>query len=369
MTTTSTKRRSLTIKTDQFDPSVLPEGARQPASPAFRDAMSAFLRRQFSRLDGNIESLSIDQDEIRVTWAQPQGSNPIHPIAEMLNKRQYAEAIPLMELLLSDNPDDTDILYNLGMVYSDRSEWEKSLACLNRLMELEPQNTNGRVALGTAFSRQGNIEQGLAELRRAVADAPTNLWAQRNLGAALAKAGHVEEGVAHLRQATELDPKNALTWFGLGLALEDSGDDSGADTAYRKVIELDKFGELADRAKEALSRIAERTFKSVIPGVERPDAVMYCLGALQRFESMSTSEIQKIGFEIGILGSKGLNPNDFTRKYSLQSLPGEYTALHLLCIMYVAFQKFAPEQDIGFDLSAEYERALGAYQEKSSGQQ
>ena len=81
---------------------------------------------------------------------------------------------------------------------------------------------------------------------------------------------------------------------------------------------------------------------------------------------MPTAEIQKIGFEIGILGSKGLNPNDYTRKYPLRSLPGEYTALHLLCIMYVAFKKFAPDTDIGFDLSAEYEKALELYQSGGS---
>jgi hypothetical protein len=33
-----------------------------------------------------------------------------------------------------------------------------------------------------------------------------------------------------------------------------------------------------------------------------------------------------------------------------------------LCIMYVAFKKFAPDADIGFDLSAEYEKALERYQ-------
>ena len=86
------------------------------------------------------------------------------------------------------------------------------------------------------------------------------------------------------------------------------------------------------------------------------------MGALQRFESMPTAEIQKIGFEIATLGSKGLNPNDYTRKYPLRSLPGEYTALHLLCILYVAFKKFSPDTDIGFDLSAEYAAALERYQ-------
>ena len=77
----------------------------------------------------------------------------------MLNKKQYAEAMPLMELLLSDNPDDTAILYNLGMAYSDKGELARAVACLGRLLELEPKNINGRVALGIALMRQGTARR------------------------------------------------------------------------------------------------------------------------------------------------------------------------------------------------------------------
>jgi tetratricopeptide (TPR) repeat protein len=362
--TTDAHKRILTCKTSLLDLSVLPEDARQPASPAFRDAVSAFLRAQFARLGGAIESLAIDQDEIRVTWAQPARSNPGEPIVAMLNKKQYAEAIPLMELLLSDNPDDTVILYNLGMVYSDRGELARALACLSRLLELEPKNVNGRVALGTALMRQGSSAQALAELRRAVDDDPANPWAQRNLGAALLNMKQPEEGIAHVRRATELNPADLLAWYGLGKALEESGDSVGADKAYHQVIEIDEYGEWGELSRTALTRLAEQTFRSKLPGRQRPDALMYCVEALERFESMPQSEIQKIGFEIAILGAKGLDPNDSARKYQLKSLPGEFTALHLLCVMYVAFKKFAPEQDIGFDLSAEYRSALALHDSK-----
>ena len=91
---------------------------------------------------------------------------------------------------------------------------------------------------------------------------------------------------------------------------------------------------------------------------------MYCLGALEKFENMSLAEVQKIGFEIALLGTRGLNVNDPSVRYTLRSLPGDYTGSHLLCLEYVAFKKFAPEQDIGFDLSAEYRSALALYDRK-----
>jgi hypothetical protein len=98
--------------------------------------------------------------------------------------------------------------------------------------------------------------------------------------------------------------------------------------------------------------------------MERMDAVMYCLGALEKFEAMSLEEVQKIGFEIAILGTRGIDVNDPTPKYKLQSLPGQFSGLHLLSLEYVAFKKFAPDQDIGFDLSGEYQAAISLYERK-----
>jgi len=50
---------------------------------------------------------------------------------------------------------------------------------------------------------------------------------------------------------------------------------------------------------------------------------------------------------------------------SLQSMPGKFSGLHLLCYEYVAFQQIAPGKDIGFDLSAEYGTARALFEKKS----
>jgi hypothetical protein len=81
------------------------------------------------------------------------------------------------------------------------------------------------------------------------------------------------------------------------------------------------------------------------------DAVMYCLGALERCQNMSKEEIQKIAFEIAALGTKGINPSDPNKKHQLRNMSGEFTGLQLLSYMYVTWKKMAPEMDIGFDLT------------------
>ena len=87
----------------------------------------------------------------------------------------------------------------------------------------------------------------------------------------------------------------------------------------------------------------------------------YCLGALQRFEGMSKADVQKIAFEIAMLGSRGLDVNDPAEQYSLRSISGKFSGLHLLCIEYVGFQIIDPKVDIGFDLAAEYAAARAMF--------
>ena len=57
----------------------------------------------------------------------------------------------------------------------------------------------------------------------------------------------------------------------------------------------------------------------------------------------------------------GLDINDPAKKYKLKSLQGEFSGLHLLSLMYTAFQQFKPGQDVGIDFSNEYQLAQGMH--------
>jgi hypothetical protein len=98
-------------------------------------------------------------------------------------------------------------------------------------------------------------------------------------------------------------------------------------------------------------------FRVTPSGSLRMDAVMYCLAALQKFSEMTPDQVKNVGFEIATVGMNGINVNDPKSEYHLRTLPGTFTGLQLLCYEYVAFKQFAPEMDIGFDVSKEYEEA------------
>lgn len=251
----------------------------------------------------------------------------------------------------------------IGVVSSDRvGQIDEARRHLLKALELAPQQTNTLVALGVAYQRgkDPDPDAALNYLIRAVNQDPTNPYAHRNLGAVLAKLGRYEEAESHFRSAYELMPNDQMNVHGLAIGLTELGGEDQleeADELYKQVIGLNPQSELAELARQARTKLAQRSFREATGGV-RPDAIMYCLSALEKFKEMSPERVKAIALEIGILGRSGIDVNNPDTRYHLKNMQGDFSGLQLMSLMYVAFKQISPESDIQFDLAKEYEAAL-----------
>ncbi len=340
----------------EFDRSQLPPAQRNLQGDAFREAVREHLSEEFLTKQGAAEVI-VTQDRITIRWTDSAKTKSLTEVGiDFLKQGDYDKGMDMLRYALERQPDDHDALLNLGMALSDRGELDEAVELLLRLVTLDPSHARSWVALGVAHSRSKRQDEALQAFRKAVAFAPQDGYARMNLGAALSQTGEWVEAIEHLRKATELLPANPQPWFNLAVTCEELDDFEQADQAYQEVLRLDQAGALGQRAEQARSRIAERSFRKSGGGF-RGDAVAYCLGALERFEGMPREEVQKITFEIAMLGSRGLDVNDPAEQYTLRSISGKFSGLHLLCIEYVGFQIIDPKVEIGFDLSAEYAAA------------
>ena len=342
-----------TIRAGDFDLSLLPPEARTRGTAAFREAVREYLRREFQSF-GGWSNVLVDDWNIQVTWApDSQAPDPLEQVIRKLRRGDYGPAVTLLELFLSDRPDDVRILFNLGIALGEIDRLDEAEKYLRRVVELAPAMTNACVALGGILQRSGKTSEATQVLREAIRREPDNPWTQRTLGSCLLASGRIEEAQVCLQRTTELNPRDQQAWFGLAQSLERQGRTADAYRAYRKVVEIDGRAALAETARSALQALAYK----VACGIERPDAVMYCLDAIERFEKILRSQVRRIAIEIAMLGTKGLDVNNADRRYRLKSLPGGFSGLHLVCLMYVGFRIVAPEKNIGFDLSKEYTAA------------
>jgi len=88
----------------------------------------------------------------------------------------------------------------------------------HRAWLINPENPEVLVNLGASRAIAGEKREAVSMLRRAVERKPEDAVAWANLGRALFETGDTAEGLAALEKASSLDPDNALTLSSLGVA-------------------------------------------------------------------------------------------------------------------------------------------------------
>jgi tetratricopeptide (TPR) repeat protein len=234
---------------------------------------------------------------------------------------------------------------------------------LNKSIEYNPKHSNSFVALGYAYLRVGEVENAKKNLLNALELDPNNAYAMRNLGGLYGKNGEIQKSLDYLEEAYALNPTDVNTIYGLAYDYQQLRNYEKADRYFRKVLKMVASPEIMELAKTGLREIAMIQLKS--KGL-RIDAVMYMLGALKLFAQESESKVREITFQIAMLGRGGFDINNPDKKYTIHSLPGVFTGLQLVSYMYVGFKQVAPEQNIGVDLSSEYEAALKLFEGKET---
>lgn len=288
----------------------------------------------------------------------------MHTLQEAVNlasSGRLEEAKNVFEEILLEDPRNPEVLYNLGMCFTDLNHPDKAVTVLKKSIEYNPNHSNSYVALGYAYTKMGDSESAKKHFLNALKLDPNNSYAMRNLGGLYGKIGDTEKSVFYLEKAYQINPQDLSTLYGLGYSYQQVQDYSKAYRYYRKVLEMDAPSNLKELAKDGLREIAVANLKS--KGL-RMDAVMYMVSALELFEKETESRIREIAFEIALKGRDGFDINNPDKKYTIRSLPGVFTGLQLVSYEYVGFKKIAPDQDIGVDLSQEHLMALQLFKSK-----
>ena len=353
---TSVDLHDFTIPTAAFDLSLIPAEARKSGSAAFREAVSTFLQAQFRGFGGRV-SILVDDLRITVSWTKDAAPvSPLDRIVGMLQQGKRAEAVQLLELLLSRKPDDVDVLYNLGVALSEAGRYEVAEKHLRRATELAPRFVNALIALGVALAHQQKDAEAWEVLESAVELDPLSPLARSNFGVTLLKLGRYAEAAGELRRAVVLRPDDQTTWMALGDALRLSGQGNEAAVAYAQAMNLNPHNESAEVARRRSSELAMAKYDGN-DGERHSDAVRYCVIAIKEFAGMPRDQLQALTLEIALLGSSGFDVNSPARKYRLKSRAGEFSGLELVCRMYVGLKQIDTGADAGFDLSKEYAAA------------
>lgn len=165
---------------------------------------------------------------------------------------QLNEAFQVLQHALNKQPNDTDLLYETGLLADRTGKYELSEKLLRKLMQLQPNRAHAYNALGFSFlERNVRIVEGVALVEKANQLAPDDIAIMDSVGWGYYRLGKLDESIKWLRKAYAGNPDPEIASH-LGEVLWMHGDKDEAKKIWQ--------GSLKDNPSNALLEAVIKKF-------------------------------------------------------------------------------------------------------------
>ena len=210
-----------------------------------------------------------------VALARSRPRNATNPVArayflegtQFLDQGRLAEAEARLREALSFDPDDPDVLNNLGSAIWQQGRSPEAMAYFLRAYQFNQNDFGILNNLGIVLWEQNRPERAIEFYRRALRIMPDSFDTKMNLGVSLSDVGHFDEALVWLQGALRQEPGSADAWDNVGMTLARQGHWDQAMKHYDEAIRLrPDFGEA--RRNRALGWMAHGDFERGFPESE-----------------------------------------------------------------------------------------------------
>jgi choline-sulfatase len=140
---------------------------------------------------------------VRKDAARPVDMSRLFDVIEKASglfvREEYAQAIPLLERILAEDPGNLDAALRLASAHSALGHEERALAAFQKAADIAPNSQDVRTYLALHYARGKQWERAVPLLERVVAEAPDRLPALEAFAVVRERQGRTSEAVT-LRQ-------------------------------------------------------------------------------------------------------------------------------------------------------------------------
>jgi len=137
--------------------------------------------------------------------------------------------------------DAARIYNNLGNMYADRGDHDKSIASYKKAIESDPQYTGAYSNLGNLYNKLGKMQDAVEIYKKAIEVNPRFADAYNNLGTAYDVLGDHEAAMNAYRQALEIRPNYSETYSNMGNVSYRLGRFDEAARLYEKAVDINPY--------------------------------------------------------------------------------------------------------------------------------
>jgi len=147
-------------------------------------------------------------------------------------------ALKLYNEILKIDPNQSQVLNNLGIIYADLGENQKAIGCYEKLTKNNPNFADAHNNLGVVFKTLGENQKAKECYEKAIAIKPDYADAHNNLGLIYADLGENQKAKSCYEKAIAINPNNADAHNNLGNIFKELGENKIAKSCYEKAIAI-----------------------------------------------------------------------------------------------------------------------------------
>lgn len=250
-----------------------------------------------------------------------------------LQLKRKAEARVALRECLIDDPNNGQLLANLGELERLAGCCEDALELLQKALQLEPRNLLVKCNLGVVLQELGHFEEAERQYRAILIANPDELNIQTFLGQVLRQLGRYPEARDVFKVLVACCPYDASALTNLGVLENDCKNFAEAEVALRQALAIDPGlpearGALAN-ALRAQGQLATALQEAQLAVVAKPDAaaLRQTLGNLLKELGMDPAEHYRRAYELEPESPAGLD--SAVKLAVLSYLAGRLDDVHL----------------------------------------
>ncbi|MEE9934444.1 MAG: tetratricopeptide repeat protein [Deltaproteobacteria bacterium] len=177
----------------------------------------------------------------------------------LMKDGKISAAKDMLADLLESDPQNPDILFHLGMCYSQLDNPEKAVQVLSACVKHHSGYADAYVALGYAYALLRENGPAREHFQKALEIEPENSFALQNLGSLYGMENDFARAIECFEKSLAVNPADQQTAYCAGYACFQTEKFDLAEKYLGLAVDLDRSTQLAEAAMEMMRSIAERS--------------------------------------------------------------------------------------------------------------
>lgn len=194
--------------------------------------------------------------ELNIAIQKDNSNRDAHFLAGIIyfKRQNYDQAINEYSKVTSLDPDFADAYNNTGLCYAKKKLYDKALDSFRAAadMPLNSNRINTLLNIGAVYDEMGNHEKSAEAYREVLLAMPSNASGMFNLASQYVKLGRKDDAIKYFRKLLDMYPGDAEAYLELGKIFYSQGDNQQSSVNLNKVIEIAPGSRFAESAKEFL---------------------------------------------------------------------------------------------------------------------